>query len=250
VSEMWTTYNVRWEFITQLCASVPGQSKLIEGWLAARAPSARPPQSKSLDEIASEVIETLATPEEEPEKTTLIFQRVNGVLAVRMATIKAHLKDCSYQLQTYTAGYVQGDKSLRTKVANGVYWPMAPPVISFNGTPFVPILDRNGKTLTEPSGVREKAIHVMTPMGQRSALKAFEFVEDAVLEFPLAVLTAPSRAMKRGKGKEAEIVMVDGRPVIDEDDLKSLMMYGGFHGYAGERSEDGGRYAFQIRKEG
>jgi hypothetical protein len=244
---MWTTYHVRWEFITQLCASVPGQSKLIEGWLAARAPSARPPQSKSLDEIASEVIETLATaPEEEPEKTTLVFQRVNGVLAVRMATIKAHLKDCSYQLQTYTAGYVQGDKSLKTKVANGVYWPMTTPIISFNGTPFVAILDRKGQPLTEPSGVREKAIHVMTPMGQRSALKAFEFVENAVIEFPLAVLTAPTRFIKRGK----EIAEVPGRPVVNEDDLKTLFTYGGFHGYAGERSEDGGRYAFAIKEQG
>jgi hypothetical protein len=241
---MWTVYNVRWEFITQLCASVPGQSKLIEGWLAARAPSVRPAQSKSLDEIAAEVIETLATPEEEPEKTTLIFQRVNGVLAVRMATIKAHMKDCSYQLQTYTAGFAQGEKSLRTKVGNTVYWPMVAPVIGFKGTPFVPILNRAGEPLTEPSGVREKAIHVMTPMGQRSALKAFEFVEDAVIEFPLAMLTAPDRQVKRGKS----VAEVAGRPVIDEDDLKSILMYGAMHGYAGERSEDGGRYAFSITK--
>jgi hypothetical protein len=243
---MWTIYRVKWEFITQLCASVPGQSKLIQGWLEARAPTARPPQSKSLDEIASEVIETLGTPEQEPEKTTLIFQRVNGVLAVRMATIKAHLKDCSYQIQTYTAGYVAGDKSLRTKISNGLYWPMEAPVINFNGTPFVPILNREGQPLTEPTGVREKAIHVLTPMGQRSALKAFEYIENAVIEFPLAVLTAPTRFIKRGK----EIVEVPGRPVVNLDDLKTIFLYGSLHGYAGERSEDGGRYAAEIKEQG
>ena len=242
---MWTTYHVRWEFITQLCASVPGQSSLIEGWLAARAPTVRPPQSKSLAEIAGEVIETLAEPEAEVEKTTLVFQRVDGVLAVRMATIKAHLKDCAYQYQTYMTGYVPGDKSLRTKLANGVYWPVQAPVILFHGTPFVPILGADGKPLTEPSGVREKAIHVMTPMGQRSALKAFEFIEGAALEFPLVILTPPTRQIKRGQ----TVVEVAGRPLINDDDLKSLMLYGGMHGYAGERSEDGGRYAFTITKE-
>lgn len=243
---MWTIYRVRWDFVTQLCASVPGNSDLIAGWLEARAPKVRPPQSKSLDEIAGEVIETLATPEEEPEApATLVFQRVNGVLAVRMATIKAHMKDCAYQLQTYVAGYMQGEKALRTKVANGVYWPMVEPVISFNGTPFVPILDKHGKPVTQPSGVREKAIHVITPMGQRSALKAFEFVEEAAIEFPLAVLTAPDRQVKRGK----EVAIVAGRPLINEDDLKKLFLYGGMHGYAGERSEDGGRYAYTITKE-
>jgi len=248
---MWTTYRIRWEFITQLCASVPGNSKLIEGWLAARAPSARPPASKSLADIAEEVMATLAQPEEEPEEvSTLVFQRVNGVLAVRMATIKAHLKDCAYQIQTYTAGYVQGEKSLRVKVANGIYWPNGLPIILFKGTPFVPILGRDGKPMTEPTEVRQKGIRINTPQGPRSALKAFEYVEDAALEFPIAVLTAPDRQMRRGQGKDAKVVTVPGRPVIDEDDLKALMLYGGMHGYAGERSEDGGRYAFTITKGG
>lgn len=242
---MWTIYDVRWEFITQLCASVPGSSRLIEGWLKSRAPTVRPPSAKTFDELAQEVVETLAAPEVEDEgPQTLVFQRVNGVLAVRLATQKAHLKDCAYQIQTYTAGYAQGEKSLRAKVANAVYWPNIPPVMLLHGTPFVPILTREGQPITEPSGVRDKAIHVMTPQGQRSALKAFEFVEDAVIQFPLAVLTAPNRQVKRGK----EVLDVAGRPVVNEDDLKTLMLYGGMHGYAGERSEDGGRYAFTITK--
>ena len=253
---MWTTYDCRWEFITQLCASVPGTSSLIEGWLRSRAPRVRPAQSKSLDDIAAEVMATLVSPPGEDDggaegedegPQTLVFQRIpmadgSRVLAVRMATIKAHLKDCAYQLQTYTAGYVMGDKSLRAKVANAVYWPMISPIIDFQRTPFVPILGADGQPLTEPTGVRQKAIHVKTMQGERSALKAFEYVENAILEFPLAVLTAPDRHVKRGK----EIIKVAGRPVINEEDLKALMLYGGMHGYAGERSEDGGRYAFII----
>jgi hypothetical protein len=257
---MWTIYHVRWDFITQLCASVPGSSNLIEGWLKARAPSVRPPQSKSFDQITQEVLETLTEPVEEDVPQTLVFQRVNGVLAVRYATIKAHLKDCAYQLQTYVAGYVQGDKSLRAKVANTVYPPMPPlaPMLMLHGTPFLPILGPDGQPLRQPNGIRtradgsedgpgprEKAIHVTTPQGQRSALKAFEFCEAAALEFPLAVLTAADRPVKKGK----EVVMMPGRDVVNEDDLKTLMLYGAMHGYGGERSEDGGRYAFTITKQ-
>ena len=251
---MWTMYRVRWEFITQLCASVPGTSSLIEGWLKSRAPRARPAQSKSLDEIAAEVVSTLAEPEEIELPTTLVFQRVpltdgTRALAVRMATIKAHLKDCAYQIQTYTAGYAAGEKSLRAKLAHTVYWPATAPVMLYNGPPFVPVLRMDGTPFAEPTGVREKAIHIQTMQGPRSALKAFEYCENAVLEFPLAVLTAPDRKVKVGTGKEAKIAEKAGRPVIDEDDMKTVMLYGGMHGYAGERSEDGGRYAFTITKE-
>lgn len=256
---MWTIYHVRWDFITQLCASVPGSSNLIEGWLESRAPSVRPPQSKSFEQLTQEVLESLTEPELDEAPQTLVFQRVQGVLAVRHATIKAHLKDCAYQIQTYVAGYAQGEKSLRARLANSVYPPMPPraPMLMLHGTPFIPILGPDDQPLREPNGMRvradgaedgtgprEKAIHVTTPQGQRSALKAFEFCEGVALEFPLAVLAAPARFVKRGK----DIVQMPGRDVLSEDDLKTLMLYGGMHGYGGERSEDGGRYAFTITK--
>lgn len=277
---MWTVYRVRWDFITQVCASVPGKSSMIEGWLNARAPEVRPPSARPMADIHAEVLATQLAPEEQPEEpTTLVFQRVpdprnpeRRIIAMRWATIKAHLKDCAYQLQTYTAGYIPNEKTLRVKVANGIYyWPKDPNLVMFHGTPFVPILGPDGKPMNEPNGIkttamgdeqgqgpREKAIHVVTPMGQRSALKAFEFCEEASMEFWLAVLTAPDREVRRTKDvigpdgkvkKVPEIVKVPGKPIVDTDDLKGLMLYGGMHGYAGERSEDGGRYGHQITEE-
>ena len=142
--------------------------------------------------------------------------------------------------------WYEGDATLRVKVANGVYWPPADKdIVTLNGTPFTPILTRDGKPVTEASGVRQKAIHVMTPTGPRSAIKTFEVVENAVIEFPLSILTAPARQVKRGK----EILSVPGRPLIHDDDLKQLFLYGGVHGYGGERSEDGGRYAATHERE-
>lgn len=250
---MFTTFDIRWDFLTQLCASVPGESDMVRKWLEARSPSVRPPQSKSLDEVAQEVIETI-TDEAEAETNappaTLVFQRIPhdghpAVLAVRLATIKAHLKDSAFQLQRFVSGAVIGESGLRVKVANGVYWPATPPTILFRGTPFVPIRVGDGYA-TAPTGVREVAIHVNTPQGQRSALKLFEYIENAAIDFRLSVLTAPDRKVKRGK----ELVAIAGRPLVNEQDLDALMMYGGHHGYAGERSLDGGRYVYKITRAG
>lgn len=221
---MWTRFDVRWDFVTDLCASVPGKSNLIEGWLKSRMPKSKPPEARPIDEIAAEVAETiLAGEDEERETTTLVFQRIDGVLSVRMATIRAHLKDCAYQISTYYTGKLQGEKSFSVRVKNNLYWPPE--------KPFIPIL-RDGQPITEPTGVREKAVHFQTRMGPRSALKAFEYVEGASLNFSLLVLTQPN-----------------GTHVVSEADLKTMFTYGGVHGYAGERSEDGGRYVFELTKQ-
>lgn len=89
---MWTRYDVRWDFITDLCASLPGDSALVKAWLDARKPARRPPDAKSIDEIAAEVIATL--PDDEPAPQRLVFARVNGGLAMGAHTIRAqtHLK--------------------------------------------------------------------------------------------------------------------------------------------------------------
>ena len=69
--------------------------------------------------------------------------------------------------------------------------------------------------------IREKAVHLWNGS---SALKAFEFVHNARLEFTLKVLG----------GK------------IHLDDYETLFLYGGLHGYAGERGDGEGRYTFEI----
>ena len=52
------------------------------------------------------------------------------------------------------------------------------------------------------------------------------------MDFTLLVLTA--------KGN---------KPSVAEEDLHTLMEYGGVHGYAGERSDGEGRYRFTLIKE-
>lgn len=220
---MWTRFNVRFEFLSSLCAGIPADPDLQKKWLESRKPKTRPPMARSIDEIAEEVAASTLTAVAPPEEseTLLVFQRHDGALAVGMRTIRAHIKDCVGILSSLYVGKVEGEKSFAVRAKNALYYP---PEIYW-----VPILDRDGAPFTAPTGIADKAVRFMTRMGPMSAIKTREFVMDAVIEFPLLVLTQPS-----------------GKLVVSEADLKTIFMYGSTHGYGPERSDGEGRYAFSI----
>ena len=191
--------------------------------MESRKPTVRPPDSKSIDEIAAEVQESTAEVMSE-EKGLYVFQRQEGGLVLRMATVRAHIKDCARVLSALYVGKIEREKSFAVKVLNSVYYP--PEVY------WVPVLGGNGEQMKGPSGSYDKAIHVRTMQGERSALKTMEYVMGAVLRFPLLVLTQPS-----------------GKLVISEKDLGEIMEYGGTHGYGGERSDGEGRYEYTLERE-
>ena len=219
---MWTRFDVRFEFLSSLCAGIPADPELQKKWLESRKPKTRPAMARSIDEIAAEVAEsTLTATEPEDSDTLLVFQRHDGALAVGMRTFRAHIKDCVSVLSSLYVGKVEGEKSFAVRAKNALYYP--PDVY------WVPILDRDGRPFTEPTGVADKPVRFMTRMGPMSAIKTREFVLDAVVEFPLLVLTQPN-----------------GKLVVSETDLKTIFMYGSTHGYGPERSDGEGRYAFSI----
>ena len=223
MAERWSTYHLRLDFLTSLCASVPANPELISKWLEARRPRVRPPGGKSIDEINEEVFATL--PElEEPEPSLLIFQRnpTNGAnLMVRAGTLRAHWKDCA-RVISGSEGKIEGEKSFSVKVQNFVYYD---PTIYW-----VPILRPDDSLIMDADGKREKAIHVRNARtGQpMNALKVFEFVNPARIDILLQVWRVPTK---------------DGfKDMITKKDLDTLFMYGGVHGYGGERSDGEGRY--------
>lgn len=218
---MWSVYRVRWEGLTQLCGSVPADPEIVKAWLDARKPTVRAPGSRSIDEVNEEVLATIERGDvfDEKECNILVFQRNNGILCQRAATIKAHLKDCSRRLSTLV-GRVEKEKAFSTKVINYVY----PDERQY----WVPILRPDGTPVTKHDGERDKAIH---PRPGVSALKRFEWVDPWVIEFDLKV-----------------VEVVEGKPAVSEDDLHKLMIYGGTHGYAGERGDGEGRYTYRIER--
>lgn len=220
---MWTTFNVRWDFATPLCASVPADPEYIKRWLESRQPTKRPDNARPLEDIAKEVANTTTQQEDQPPQL-LQFQRHEDQYCVRAATVRAHLKECASTLSSMVVGRVEGERSFAVRAKNAIYWPMK--------DYWIPILDqKTDKPITRKPDTIERPVHPVTPRGTISALKVFECFEDAAIEFKLMVLTQPS-----------------GKLVIDEEDLGYIMMYGGTHGYAGERSYDGGRYSYTITR--
>jgi hypothetical protein len=220
---IWVNYKVTWLFLTKLCGSVPADPELMQKWLEARQPRVRPPGGRTIDEIQQEVFTTLATEseseEEQVDQSLLVFQRENGVLVQRAATVRAHMKDCARILSAQYIGKIQGERSFSTKVLNGVY----PDERQY----WLPILRPEGDPVTDADGRRDKAVHVRGPKGQAmNALKTFEFIQPARIDFTLKVLGG-SVKMK---------------------DLDTLFRYGGVHGFAGERGDGEGRYTHTIEE--
>ena len=223
-NEMWTEYKVRMMFLTKLCASTPADPELVKIWTATRQPKVRPPGGKSIDEINAEVIASIAEQaegEEETQYSMLVFQRENGGLVMRAATIKAHIKDCARVLSAQWVGKIQGERAFSTRVINGVY----PDEMQY----WLPILRSNGELVKTHDGEKDKPIHVRGPRGQTiNALKRYQWIEGARLDVTLKVL-----------GKS-----------VTQDDIEHVFRYGGVHGYGGERGDGEGKYQAEIEKMG
>lgn len=223
MDNIWTYYNLELKFIGRLCASVPSNPELISRWLENREPRVKPPGGRSIDEMNEEVFASLPQVAEEREdkeqQSLLIFQREKGTLVVRAATVRAHIKDCARVISAQAIGRIKGERSFATKVVNGVYHDEL--------TYWLPLL-RNQEPILEADGIHEKAVRFRTPDGrQLSALKAFEYVNEPTIKIRLKVLGSSP----------------------NETDLTTIFLYGGTHGYGGERGDGEGRYGFTLTKE-
>lgn len=220
---MWKNLEVRFKFENKLCGSVPLDPKMIEPWLSARMPNTKPNGARGIEDIAKEVMTSTMVEEENKEITdriTLGFQKFGDGLVMRGGTIKAHLKDCSRIVTSMITGKVKGERSLSQRVVNCVnvseYW--------------IPLL-KDGNPIKEADNVFEKAVHVMTMLGPRNALKRILYIEKPEMKFNLMVALTK-----------------DGKPVVSLEELTSVFEYGSMHGYAGERGDGEGRYGFVINE--
>jgi hypothetical protein len=211
----WTRLSVTWTGMTKLCGSVPSDPELVKLWIDSRKPRVRPPGGRSLDEINEEVLASLAEPDEDPEASILTFQRHPEGCMMRAATIKAHLKDCARRISA-RIGRLEGESAFSTKVINYVY--PDPRVY------WVPIRRPDGAAVLKADGEMDRS--VTTRYG--TALKRFEWVEPWSLTFGLWVFTT------------------SGILAVGREDLEKLMLYGGVHGYAGERGNGEGKYIATV----
>lgn len=219
-TDLWTNYTVRWIFMTDVCASVPADPELVKAWLKSREPRVAPAGALTIEEINEEVLASIERGEGEADQSysMLVFQRHDGALVARAATVKAHIKDCARVLSAQFVGRIQGERAFSTRVINGVY----PAKDKY----WLPITRPDGSPIRDADSTKDKAIHVKGPRGTMNAIKRFEVIEPpSVITFDLKVL---------------------GRSV-SETDLHHLFEYGGVHGYAGERGDGEGRYEYELK---
>jgi len=214
MSELWTEYDVTWEFTRKLCGSVPGNEQQLKDALENRKPKVKPPGGKTIPEIHEEIIATLEEPDE--EISVNVFQKVDGGLVVRSDNVRSHFKECAKIITQHYVGYVQGEKSLTVRAKNCVY---------FDYVEFIPILRPNGDKVTEPDDRKYKPIHTIDFRGRPiNAIKVFDWIEAPRMEFGMKVMGG----------------------AVKYDDLKTIFQYGGVHGFGGERSAGEGKYVATI----
>jgi len=212
---LWRYWSVRWEFMSNVYASVPADPEVIKAWLDARKPKVRPPGGRSMDEVNEEVLTSLAEQERADENAVLLvfqYAEMDGarVICVRAETIRAHMKDCARVLSAQYMGRIDGERAFSTKIINGAY--------PSPRRRWIEVRRETGETITKPDNETDRFVH---PRFGGSALKRLQILEPPVfVEFTLQTLGDSIKAT----------------------DLEKLFAYGGVHGYGGERSLDGGRY--------
>lgn len=230
VSAIWDEYLLEMTFRDRLCGSVPLARKLVRTWLESRKPERKPEGARDLEELEQEVLETLpddeVSAEEMQELVTLGFQRDEQGLFVRSGYLRAHLKDCAQQCRQLATRLFPGLRSrrgaapmLRAMVANKVY-PREDRLYLLRR------LDSGREvTITEHDGEYDQPVHVLTPVGPRSALKTIRYVTRPLIRAHLLVLADRS---------------------LSYQVLRTLLEYGSVHGFGGERSLGEGRYEFRL----
>jgi hypothetical protein len=217
---VWTPINIRWDFLSNVYAQVPGDPEVIAKWIDARKPRVRPPGGKSIDEINEEVLASLAEGEPEPDYQMLVFQYTDfegqRVIALRQETIRAHLKECASVLSAQFIGKVEKERSFAVKFKNAVY-------LDPRQRWLLPRRE-DGSLVTKPDGEIDRMVHTW----RGNALKRIQYLEPSLwIRFRLLLL---------------------GQSITLKD-LGRVLDYGGVHGYGGERSLDGGKYFATIEKE-
>lgn len=210
-SPMFDAYRIVWNFEGKIVGSVPLDPSLAHSALEARGLQPSKPQPIPVDPEPGAAPPSGGNNAPELLRIVTGFQVWNGKLVLRAGTIKAHLKDCARQLQV--AG----------QVPSRGFWMLVGNMV--NVIPYWIPLRKGSSFVTEADGWNEQFTHVLTPAGFRYAYKLSQFVVGASVEFGLLVL----RNSRLGA-----------------EDLDRLFIYGGIHGYGGERSLGEGRYTHEL----
>lgn len=203
--------------VERLVGGIPRHPEIVKRWQEARFPRDKSklgngdPQTPG--EAADRTVDTLGdqaiTDEDVEGIWTGFMEYPGGGIAIEGRQVKAMLKESANVLKALLP--VRGKPiPLRARLAERVF-----------------VLDRFILVGDEPTGTVERAIHVMTAQGPRTALKRTDYVDDAVVVCTLKVLD-------------------DG--IINDERLTAILDHASLNGLGTDRSQGNGTFTYDLAK--
>ena len=214
---IWKRFDITLGIRNRIVGGIPTDPELIKGWIGANMPKVAEAERV---ELASKTVADLgAATEEVAEAMWTTFKRDEKGVYIEGRQVKAMFKEAANILrETLIKAEDKADAkksrftALRSKVAERL----------FIETEHIHIL-RDGKPLAKPDGNEERAIHVFTPQGKRSALKRVDFVSNpANVRFVVRHLA--------------------GDGLVDRDLMETLLDFSGWNGLGADRSQGNGLF--------
>jgi len=169
---LWTRYGITFSIKNRIVGGIPTNEKLIEGWVKANMPDAA---AEEREKIAQSTVADLPDlTEERAGMMWTTFKRDESGIFIEGRQVKSMFKESANILRDLL---VKADKkakgdsgksrftNLRSKLAERL----------FVEEDKIYLL-RDNKRIEKPDGDEERAIHVVTAMGPRTALKRYDFV--------------------------------------------------------------------------
>lgn len=215
----WTTYEIGIDFDDRVVGGIPvlpagaDRADAYEKW--ARGQGVEQPDARGLAETLAEDLEMpTLTAEDEVAGMVTGFRRDDEGIYLEARQVKAMLRESAQRL-----GIIKKVRGSRQVLQHDII------VRGADGSKKLRLV-RDGFELTEPDGGDQRPIAVITPQGPRSAIKRFEYVNQASMKFTVRVLAG-------GIG--------DG--LIDADKLGEMVEFAGESlGLGADRSQDEGTF--------
>lgn len=215
--QLWKRIAVTIAIKNRIVGGIPTNPNLIKGWIAASMPDVAEAEREKL---AAKTAQELPAAVEEASKAMWTTFKVDTTgLYIENRQVKAMFKESANILRDML---VKADKrakgegksrftNLKSKLAERLF--VEEEKI---------YLFRNDKPIAKPDGSEERAIHVITAMGPRTALKRVDYVQaPATIKFNLRLLD-------------------DG--VIDTELVKVLLEHSSYNGLGTDRSQGNGLF--------
>jgi len=229
LSLKWQKYAVELAIQNRIIGGIPTAPNLIEGWLKAHMPLVSEDERATLAQKTADELHQATEEKAQGMWTTFKMDDEGPYLESR--NVKAAFKEAANILRSMLEKAEKKGKSedgkkeaksrftnLRSKLAERLF--IAEDKLHFY---------RAGKKLVKVDGSEERAIHVMTAMGPRNALKRYDFID--------------------GQGEPTSVnftlkVLDDG--LIEEELIAVLLEYAGQNGLGADRSQGNG--LFSVKK--